>query len=98
VGIAPTFPAGYKPPNPIKPNGSIQADHLSKRAEECRAIAAVMRDPDCAGRAGFVQRRNNPMISALAKVLKCKLKPMTAADVSAVTSSFSACTANTVNR
>jgi len=29
---------------------------------------------------GFVQRRNNPMISALASVLKCKLKPTTAAD------------------
>ena len=41
---------------------------------------------------------NNPMISALASVLKCKLKPTTAADVSAFTSSLSAFTANTVNR
>jgi transposase len=31
---------------------------------------------------------NNPMISALANVLKCKLKPTTAADVSAFTSSL----------
>jgi len=41
---------------------------------------------------------NNPMIAALANVLKCKLKPTTAADVSAFTSSLSAFTANTVNR
>jgi len=41
---------------------------------------------------------NNPMISALASVLKCKLKPTTAADVSAFTSSLSVFTANTVNR
>ena len=43
-------------------------------------------------------RLNNPMISARASVLKCKLKPTTAADVSGFTSSFSAFTANTVNR
>ena len=41
---------------------------------------------------------NNPMISALASVLKCKLKPTTAADVSAFTSSLSVFTAKTVNR
>jgi hypothetical protein len=41
---------------------------------------------------------NNPMISALASVLKCKLKPTTAADVLAVTSSLSVFTAKTVNR
>ena len=35
------------------------------------------------------------MISAFANVLKCKLKPTTAADVSAFTSSLSAFTANT---
>ena len=36
------------------------------------------------------------MISAFASVLKCKLKPTTAADVSAVTLSLSTFTANTV--
>ena len=41
---------------------------------------------------------NNPMISAFAKVLKCKLKPTTAADVSGFTSSRSVFTAKTVNR
>jgi hypothetical protein len=41
---------------------------------------------------------NNPMISAFAKVLKCKLKPTTAADVSGITSSRSVFTAKTVNR
>ena len=41
---------------------------------------------------------NNPIISALASVLKCKLKPTTAADVSAFTSSLSVFTAKTVNR
>ena len=41
---------------------------------------------------------NRPMICALAKVLKCKLKPTTAAEVSGFTSSLSAFTANTVNR
>src|SRR5271157_4791298 len=39
---------------------------------------------------------NNPIISAFASVLKCKLKPTTAADVSAFTSSLSVFTANTV--
>jgi hypothetical protein len=38
---------------------------------------------------------NNPMISAFASVLKCKLKPTTAADVSALTSSLSVFTAKT---
>jgi hypothetical protein len=41
---------------------------------------------------------NNPIISAFASVLKCKLKPTTAADVSAFTSSLSVFTANTVNK
>ena len=41
---------------------------------------------------------NNPIISAFASVLKCKLKPTTAAEVSAFTSSLSVFTANTVNR
>ena len=41
---------------------------------------------------------NNPIIAAFASVLKCKLKPTTAADVSAFTSSLSVFTANTVNR
>src|SRR5690348_2487687 len=41
---------------------------------------------------------NRPIISAFASVLKCKLKPTTAADVSAFTSSLSAITAKTVNR
>jgi hypothetical protein len=39
---------------------------------------------------------NNPIISAFASVLKCKLKPTTAADVSAFTSNLSVFTANTV--
>jgi hypothetical protein len=43
-------------------------------------------------------RLNRPMISALASVLKCRLKPTTAAEVSAFTSILSAFTANTVNR
>ena len=43
------------------------------------------------------QRLNSPMIAAFASVLKCRLKPTTAAEVSAFTSSVSA-TANTVNR
>jgi hypothetical protein len=47
--------------------------------------------------AGAHHLLNNPIISALASVLKCKLKPTTAADVSAFTSSLSAFTANTVN-
>jgi hypothetical protein len=41
---------------------------------------------------------NNPIISALASVLKCKLKPTTAADVSAFTSSLSVFTAKTAKR
>jgi hypothetical protein len=41
---------------------------------------------------------DNPIISAFASVLKCKLKPTTAADVSAFTSNLSVFTANTVNR
>ena len=41
---------------------------------------------------------NSPMISAFASVAKCKLKPTTAAEVSAATGSLSAETANTVNR
>jgi hypothetical protein len=41
---------------------------------------------------------NKPMISAFARVLKCKLKPTTAADVSAFTSNLSVFTANTVKR
>ena len=41
---------------------------------------------------------NNPIISAFASVLKCKLKPTTAAEVPAFTSSLSVFTANTVNR
>ena len=41
---------------------------------------------------------NNPIISAFTSGLKSKLKPTTAADVSAFTSSFSVSTANTVNR
>jgi hypothetical protein len=41
---------------------------------------------------------NNPMISAFAKVLKCKLKPTTAADVSGFTPSRSIFTAKTVKR
>jgi hypothetical protein len=43
-------------------------------------------------------RLNNPMISAFASVLKCRLKPTTAEEVSDLTSSLSAFTANTVNR
>jgi hypothetical protein len=43
-------------------------------------------------------RLNRPMISALASVLKCRLKPTTAAEVSDFTSILSAFTANTVNR
>ncbi len=45
--ITPTFPSGYKPPADIKPNGSRNADRLRKWAEECRAIAASMRDANC---------------------------------------------------
>ena len=41
---------------------------------------------------------NNPIIAAFASVLKCKLKPTTAADVSTFTSSLSDFTANTVKR
>jgi hypothetical protein len=41
---------------------------------------------------------NSPMIFVFASVLKCKLKPTTAADVSTFTSSLSAFTANTVKR
>ena len=41
---------------------------------------------------------NNPIISAFASVLKCKLKPTTAADVSAFTSSLSVFTAKTANK
>jgi hypothetical protein len=39
-----------------------------------------------------------PLIWAFASVLKCKLKPTTAAELSAFTSSVSDFTANTVNR
>ena len=41
---------------------------------------------------------NSAMIFACARVLKCKLKPTTAADVSTFTSSLSDFTANTVKR
>jgi hypothetical protein len=41
---------------------------------------------------------NSPMIFASASLLKCKLKPTTAADVSTFTSSLSAFTANMVKR
>ena len=41
---------------------------------------------------------NSAMIFACARVLKCKLKPTTAADVSTFTSSLSHFTANTVKR
>ena len=41
---------------------------------------------------------NSPMIFASASLLKCKLKPTTAADVSTFTSSLSIFTANTVKR
>jgi hypothetical protein len=44
------------------------------------------------------QRLNSPMISAFANVLKCKLNPTTAADVSALMSSLSVLTAKTVNK
>ena len=72
----------------------------------CTAISAFMRVFDALWRctaSGTRTKRtphrlNNPMISAFASVLKCKLKPTTAADVSAFTSSLSAFTANTVNR
>ena len=43
-------------------------------------------------------RLNKPMISAFASVAKCRLKPTTAAEVSAATGSLSVFTANTVNR
>jgi hypothetical protein len=45
-----------------------------------------------------LHRLNNPMIAAFASVLKCRLKPTTAAEVSAFTGRLSAPTANTVNR
>jgi hypothetical protein len=45
-----------------------------------------------------LHRLNNPMIAAFANVLKCRLKPTTAAEVSAFTDKLSAPTANTVNR
>jgi hypothetical protein len=41
---------------------------------------------------------NSPMIFASASVLKCKLKPTTAADVSTFALSLSTFTANTVKR
>lgn len=44
--ITPTFPHGYTAPR-IKPNGSPRADRLRSRAEECRAMAAAIRDVNC---------------------------------------------------
>ncbi len=40
--ITPTFPYGYKTP---MLNGA--GTRLRRRAEECRAMAAAMRDPEC---------------------------------------------------
>jgi hypothetical protein len=40
--ITPTFPPGYEPPTLAK-----LADRMSRRAEQCRAIAATMQDPEC---------------------------------------------------
>jgi hypothetical protein len=66
-----------------------------------------LRGGECAGMNGagwraklapLVYRLNSPMMSALASVLKCRLKPTTAAEVSALTSSFSAFTAKAVKR
>jgi len=63
---------------------------------ECQ-IRSTSRSPDGPAPPLFYLL-NKPMISARASVLKCRLKPTTAAEVSAFTSSFSAFTANTVNR
>jgi hypothetical protein len=41
---------------------------------------------------------NSPMIAALPSVLKCRLNPTTAAEVSGFTGRFSTPTANTVDR
>ena len=62
-----------------------------------KADRAIQTEPACRSSLS-AHLLNNPMISALARVLKCRLKPTTAADVSAFTSSLSAFTANTVNR
>src|SRR5678815_105288 len=60
--------------------------------------ARVMNWPSGAAKPVRRQRLNNPMMSAFASVLKFRLKPTTAAEVSALTSSFSAFTAKTVKR
>lgn len=44
--VTPMLPPGYKAPA-IEPNGSVKGDRWRARAEECRAIADVMRDPNC---------------------------------------------------
>ncbi len=44
--ITPSLPAGYTS-RQVEPNGSPAADRLRARAEECRAIAEVTRDPTC---------------------------------------------------
>ena len=76
--------------------GSAGPVHASKH---CRRLQGIFRFRRRHSRSsGSDHRLNNPMISALARVLKCRLKPTTAADVSAFTSSLSALTANTVNR
>ena len=49
--ITPGLPAGYKAPA-VKLNGSPVADRCLARAEECRAIAEVMRDQNCRARLG----------------------------------------------
>ncbi len=43
--ITPTFPFGYQ-----TPAMNDAATRLVKRAEECRALAAAMRDPKCRAR------------------------------------------------
>ena len=45
--IVPMLPPGYKERTPGKLQGSLRADRLSRRAEECRTLAATMKDPDC---------------------------------------------------